>query len=333
MTERRVLIPCVLVLVTFLTGCDRRDPLAPSPSLAIVSTPVSLTASPVATNQIDLAWQDNATNETGFEVHRSTTGAGGTFTLWAVTGAGVTSYGDVGLNPSTQYCYTVRAFRTTGRKTSYSAFSVTACATTPAPPPPPPPAAPSEVNAWPSGSTAVGVGWRDNSTTEDGFRIERSLDAGASWTIAGTNGPPDAFNDFYDIGRTSEHPVCYRVIAFNASGDSPPSSTDCTTPPAGPTDLAYDQGTGQLTWMDNSAVEDGYEVWACSLADYACSWQKFEGLPPNSESDVVGGCDTAYYLVATKDGGYSDASTSVNTPACQAATSTSVRTRPSSRPT
>src|SRR2546422_654446 len=91
----------------------------------------------VSDSRIDVSWQDNSANETGFEVHRSADGSNGVFTLVATTTAGVTTRGDLGLNPSTQYCYKVRAFITVNSLASYSGFSKTACATTLAPPPPP----------------------------------------------------------------------------------------------------------------------------------------------------------------------------------------------------
>jgi len=260
-----------------------------------------------------VTWQDNSTSETGFEIHRSMTGPAGTFTLRASTGAGVTSYSDIGLTASAQYCYKIRAFRTTGRKTSYSAFSSAACATTPAPPPSEPPLAPSFTDATPSLSTQVFVWWADNSTTEDGFRVERSLDAGATWTSAGTLGPDATYS--LDDGRTSEQEVCYRVFAFNVKGDSPPSNTDCTTPPAGPTNLTVagvDPLTWEigLTWTDNSAVEDFYEVWACSSFEGQSFCGPIDLLPADSTSYQFqwDGYSDTYYVVATKDGGRSDES-------------------------
>ena len=112
-------------------------------SAAATSQPAGLT-SPSNTHvvaasdsRIDVSWQDNSANETGFEVHRSIDGSTGTFMLLATTAAGVTARGDLGLNPSTQYCYKVRAFITVNSLASFSDFSNTACATTLPPPPPP----------------------------------------------------------------------------------------------------------------------------------------------------------------------------------------------------
>src|SRR6266705_3932379 len=91
-------------------------------SLVVIS-PASLAATAFSFNQINLTWQDNSSNETGFEVYRSTTGPSGAFALLATTGSRVSSYSDFGVAGETQYCYEVRTFRTTGRKNNYSDFS------------------------------------------------------------------------------------------------------------------------------------------------------------------------------------------------------------------
>ena len=129
------------VLAWCVVGCDRSQLLEPrvdaaftSAAGATVKAPSNASAIAVSESRIDLAWYDNSTNEGGFEAHRSTTGPSGVFSLMAATGPNVTSFSNTGLTSSTQYCYKVRAFRTTGSKKSYSAFSNTACTVTAAPP-------------------------------------------------------------------------------------------------------------------------------------------------------------------------------------------------------
>src|SRR2546425_6088077 len=87
------------------------------------------------------------------------------------------------------------------------------------------PVSPSRTDAIPGGSSVAGVTWVDNATNEAGFRVQRSRDGGASWVVAGTTGIDEIW--FYDVDQVSEQPLCYRVIAFNSHGDSPPSNTDC----------------------------------------------------------------------------------------------------------
>ena len=89
------------------------------------AAPSNLTATAASKSQINLAWTDNATNETGFKIERSTDGSN--FTQITTVGANVTSYQNTGLSRSTKYYYRVRAYNGSGD----SAYSNTASATTP----------------------------------------------------------------------------------------------------------------------------------------------------------------------------------------------------------
>lgn len=298
-----------------------------------LAAPSNTNASAVSESQIDLSWQDNSTHETVFQVHRSTTGVGGPFSLITTTAANVVVYSDQGLASGREYCYQVRAAGWSGNNGIYSAFSNTACAMTP--PPSAPPAAASATTAAPVNSSTVWVGWTDNSTNEDGFRIYRSTDGGAVWDLAGTT----TYRGFNDDGRQSEQTVCYRVEAFNVAGSASPSNMACTIPPAGPTDLTLttvDTETVRIAWNDNSTVEDGYQLWGLVWVASGVPTCRCEGicnadiyteerviveLPPNSTVYYLAescSIDPPFYVVATKDGGTSDASNSVSTDPGQA---------------
>jgi FtsP/CotA-like multicopper oxidase with cupredoxin domain len=71
--------------------------------------PSNLTATPVSSTRIDLAWQDNSNNETGFKIERKT--GAGAFVQIALVGANVTTYSNIaGLVANTNYVYRVRAY-------------------------------------------------------------------------------------------------------------------------------------------------------------------------------------------------------------------------------
>jgi hypothetical protein len=147
---------------------------ATSASAAVrVNAPSNTNAVAVSESQTHVNWQDNSKNETGFEVHRSTTGQDGAFSLRGGTGANATNYADEGLAPSTQYCYKVRAFRTSYGRRSYSQFSGIVCATTSAPPPLPQP-----------GSIRVTTATTGSDLDPDGYFVR--LDSGPDQLI-GTN--------------------------------------------------------------------------------------------------------------------------------------------------
>jgi len=302
------------LLVLWAVACERSQPLEPaiqasSASGPKVTAPSNTNAVAASQSGIDVSWRDNSSNETGFEVHRSTAGASSAFALLTSTGAGVTSYSDAGLAASTQYCYQVRSFRAYDGKTSYSAFSAAACATTPAPPPPPPPpAAPWGTRTVPNNSSTVTITWTDNSANEGGFRIERTLDGGASWATVSTTAANVTSSQ--DGGRSSEQQVCYRVFAFNAGGDSPPSNTRCTAPPAAPSDLAavgVDGPTIHVTWADHSALEGGYAV---ERSTDGVTFSSLAALSANNTAYHDGAVTTNttywYRVRAKKDGGFSD---------------------------
>jgi hypothetical protein len=81
-------------------------------------TPSGAHATLITTNEIDLAWNDNSSNEDGWRIYRRT--GGNTFNLIATLPANTTSYQDkTGLQPGTSYDYHVQAFNVAG----YSDFT------------------------------------------------------------------------------------------------------------------------------------------------------------------------------------------------------------------
>lgn len=187
-----------------------------SPPPSPPSAPSGLTATTASSTQINLAWTDNANNEDGFKVERSTDGTN--FTQIATVGAGVTSYASTGLAASTTYYYRVRAYNAGGD----SAYSNLASATTLASQPP---AAPSNLTAT-AGKKKVTLGWTDNSTNETGFKIERSAD-GVNFTQLTTVGA--GVTSYANIGLTSGTTYYYRVRATNGGGDSAYSNVASAT--------------------------------------------------------------------------------------------------------
>ena len=67
----------------------------------------------------------------------------------------------------------------------------------------------------------INLNWQDNSNDETGFRVERSENGGAFTTMATL--PADSVNWSEAMGSAGNYR--YRVVAFNAAGDSAPSNT------------------------------------------------------------------------------------------------------------
>jgi titin len=303
-----------------LLACENRDPLAPSFAVAKggVAAPSNLALTVASYHQIWFAWQDNASSESGYEVWRSTTGPAGTFTLFTTyPWANTTQGGNDLLEPSTQYCYKVRAYSTLGQSGkigAYSSFSNTACATTPALPVPAPPTGVRIVVQWPSSWAsyyAADVSWTNSVSQTDSTRLERAAQVAGPWQRVATFTPSYYPNATWwrDAPIAAEQRVCYRLIAFNQWGASSASNAPCTVPIAPPTDLlavSNDGHSATLTWKDNSAYEDGYVL---SRGPDGITWTMIADLPPNATSynDANIALDTryAYRVQGKKDGNLS----------------------------
>ena len=76
------------------------------------SPPTHLTATAFSSSRIDLAWQDNSSNETGFRVQRRVDGSDDWIEI-GTTAANINTLSDEGLEPLTLYHYRVLAFSAT----------------------------------------------------------------------------------------------------------------------------------------------------------------------------------------------------------------------------
>jgi chitodextrinase len=142
----------------------------------------------------------------------------------------------------------------------------------PPPPPPPPPAAPTGVSATPISSTQIDVTWQASSGAT-GYRVDRSVDSGATWTTAGTTAGATTFSN---TGLTPSRTYWYRIIATNGAGDSAPSATaTATTPgdtiaPSRPANVTATGGSQKIvvSWSQSTDTGGsglaGYEVWRSS---------------------------------------------------------------------
>ncbi|MGH7453549.1 MAG: fibronectin type III domain-containing protein, partial [bacterium] len=138
------------------------------------AAPSDLTATVESNTQINLAWMDNADNETGFKIERKLNSAV-TYTEIATVGANVMSYSSTGLAMNTAYNYRVRAYNTGGN----SGYSNVAGATTL----PNPPTAPSSLGATTVSNSQIDLAWQDNANNELGHILERKTGASGTYAV------------------------------------------------------------------------------------------------------------------------------------------------------
>ena len=298
MTYRRTIAALLACASVSVVACNPERTTGPDPLLSSLSSgaPSSLAAGAPTPTHIDLSWQDNSNNETGFEVERGRTSTG-PFSNLTTLPAGSTWHADLTVVAGTTYCYRVRAVRDKGR-TTYSAYSNVACATTPSPP-----AAPQGVKAELVDVGRVRVSWQP-STGATTYHVERAATADGSFTRLAT----PSSSPYEDPNRQAEVQVCYRVVAANAHGETA-SGASCTMPPAAPSNLTTSTpGGGGVTlgWSDNSNAESGYEIQRARL-DYVFATIATlpAGTTSHHDATVESNIRYVYRVRALRDLGYS----------------------------
>lgn len=112
----------VTLRVRASTGCWSlpSDPLLVRVGLNSTGTPqaaTNLQAAPRSASSIDLTWADNANNELGYEIYRSSN-ANGPYKFLKALNANTVAYVDTFLTASTRYYYKVRVFNANGANMS-----------------------------------------------------------------------------------------------------------------------------------------------------------------------------------------------------------------------
>jgi hypothetical protein len=224
----------------------------------IPADPAGLTATTIAADRIDLAWSDNASNETGYQIERCTGFGCVDFTPLTTTAADATSYQDLGLALSESYSYRLTAVNVAG--TSATIGPVTATTVLPA--------NPTALSALVTSASTIDLGWSDNAANEAGYRIERCSGIGCSSFIEVATVGADA-TGFTSTGLAMNSFYSHRVRAFNAAGTSAytatvTSNTFAPGPPSALTGETLTATSVALAWSDNSANESGFRIERCS---------------------------------------------------------------------
>ena len=258
------------------------------------AAPSNVTALAVSSTAINLKWSDNATNESGFLLERATNG--GAFSQIGSLGPNTATYANSNLTASTTYSYRIRAYD----GPNISAYSNTAMATTFGPP-----AAPANLVATAVSSSRINLTWTDMSTTETGFKLERSLDGVTFSQIAllGAN-----TTSYGNTGLPANTTYTFRIRSYEGANNSAYSNTASATTqpaPAAPSALtASPSGNGRIKvdWTDNATNESGFSL---ERSSDGISFSQIALLRPNTNSYSNAGLasgGTYYYRVRAYDG-------------------------------
>lgn len=175
---------------------------------------------------VAVTWTKNTANDiTSYNVYRRVAGQGSFTKVANVSG---TNFVDTTGTTGTWYDYYVTAAAYQGGESAQSTVASAAFGGGTAVVPP---TAASGVNTVANNANSVTVTWTDTSNNETGFRIERKTANGTYASVGTVAANVLTFTDTTASGSTS---YVYRVVAFNAAGDSTASNESAVTTPAGP---------------------------------------------------------------------------------------------------
>jgi fibronectin type 3 domain-containing protein len=222
---------------------------------AVPWPPSALSSNPVSASEVDVAWWDNSSDETAFEVWRQS--ADSAYSRVAVLGPNVTSWHDTMVTAETEYSYKIRATNSDGA--SAWVGPVIATPTTQMPP------WPGAFAARPISSSEVDLTWRDASWNETAFNLWRAAGNGNFSLLAVL--PPNT-TSYQDRSVTAETTYTYLIDANNNIGGygsvGPVFATPTAQLPAPPSGLSAKPVSGSdvaVTWRDNSYNETAFAVW------------------------------------------------------------------------
>ncbi len=181
-------------------------------AMSSLLSPTGLSANNVSSNSVSLQWIDRAKGEDGYRLERKT--GNGTYSIISTLPQNSVSYTDTTVNDGLSYSYRVKAFNDIAESESNEISVVT-------------PLNPPSNLSVSVGITEAVLTWTDNSSSEEGFRIERKAGDGNFMTIA-TLGPN--ITTYIDNNLQPSMTYTYRVSAYNSiAGDSTPVQVTVTT--------------------------------------------------------------------------------------------------------
>jgi hypothetical protein len=194
------------------------------------AAPSHLVAVAQSDSRIDLTWNDNSNNETGFNIERKTDTT--PYAMIDSVLAGVKSYSSTSLSPDTKYYYRVSAYNMSGDSAYSEAFATTW--QTSLPPPVGAPYAPSNLEVTVDSATSIRLTWVDESNDEDGFKVERCDTIVCSYIEIQIIPPLGPQTETYTdtTGLLPDTRYYYRLFAWNAAGNSEYSNATYAETPA-----------------------------------------------------------------------------------------------------
>jgi titin len=216
-----------------------------------VAAPSSLFATVISTTRIDLAWLDNATDETGYVVERNlynTYNNSYDSNAWVILtdSLAVDSvfYSDTACSSTAKYKYRVKAVRNTV-SSAYAEVEINGGGSVPN--------SPSLTGSY--ADPSVNLTWTYTGTTHTGFVLEKALGTGTFTVLANLGKDVRAYNDSSVIvGNT----YSYRIKAVIATGDSAYGTFTITIGGGSGSDYGISDYGGANPSNEGTIIRDNY---------------------------------------------------------------------------
>ena len=230
-----------------------------------IAVPTDLKITSADTGKVELEWQDNSNDESGFEVYRQDVTNEGKREVIAAVEANVTTYSDTDVVPWIKYAYWIKAYNAAAKSEFSKGKYVVAGVT---------PEAPAEVKIVSANTQGIELAWQDTSDNEDGFEIlRRNITEEEKTEIINTLGPN--VTTYQDTNVTKNFKYVYQIRPFNTAGkanlkNQKAAVTIAGKLPAELSDLKVVTATEdriEIGWQDNSDNETGFEIWRTNVTE------------------------------------------------------------------
>ena len=234
-----------------VVAIDATGPSSAGTSNAALTVPAAqgdLAATPISAGEVDLSWTD-VTGATSYTIERKT-GSDDFNPITDPTLAGNShAFQDTGVEAGTTYTYEIFGTDATGNSTATTLSTLTV------------PEAVSIATTTVVSTSEIDLAWTGDTGTVDGYRVFRS-DHGGDFNQIGDD-LDNTVTSFVDTTLDAATDYVYRVVAFNATGQSDNSDTDSlttlATTPANVTATGVSGSEIELAW-DAVDGATGYEV-------------------------------------------------------------------------
>lgn len=203
----------------YVTSGSLYSPFSSTASVGVglINPPANLHYTYVSSNQVLLQWTDTSDNESGFKVEWKM-GVDGEWNINSWLNPNITACTISNLNPYTKYYFRIRAYSATGNADSVSNELLVSTAL---------PAAPSEISAISLTASQIKITWKDNSDSEDGFKILRKSANAFNYSPLAEVGKNTVI--FMDNSAQAGFRYFYKIVSYNATGSSESKEVEVRT--------------------------------------------------------------------------------------------------------